>query len=174
MRRVFHSKAGRTALASVLAAGSLVILWLACLAPSGRVGLTAAAGLFPMSGVLAGGPTVGYFCWIVSGLLGLILLPDKSIAFLYLIFLGLYPVVKSHIEGLRRQWLEWTCKLVCFNVALTLFWFLIQGLFPISLPSWIEGKTWLLYLLGNGVFVIYDIGLSKLIALLLFRFRKQR
>lgn len=42
----FSSKAGRTALGGVLAAGSLAVLWLACITPTGRLGVTAAAGLF--------------------------------------------------------------------------------------------------------------------------------
>ena len=51
----FSSKAGRTALGGVLAAGSLAVLWLACITPTGRLGLTAAAGLFPISAVLLAG-----------------------------------------------------------------------------------------------------------------------
>ena len=107
----FHTTSRRTAVAGVLAAGSLAVLWLACMVPSGRIGLTGAAGLFPVAAVLAAGRAAGYLCWAASALLGLFLLPDKGVALLYLIFLGLYPVVKNNIEGLRRLPLEWLCKL---------------------------------------------------------------
>ena len=103
----FHTTSRRTAVAGVLAAGSLAVLWLACMVPSGRIGLTGAAGLFPVAAVLAAGRAAGYLCWAASALLGLFLLPDKGVALLYLIFLGLYPVVKNNIEGLRRLPLEW-------------------------------------------------------------------
>ena len=33
-------QSANTALGGVMAAGSLVVLWLACVAPSGRIGLT--------------------------------------------------------------------------------------------------------------------------------------
>ena len=102
----FHTTSRRTAVAGVLAAGSLAVLWLACMVPSGRIGLTGAAGLFPVAAVLAAGRAAGYLCWAASALLGLFLLPDKGVALLYLIFLGLYPVVKNNIEGLRRLPLE--------------------------------------------------------------------
>ena len=49
----FHTTSRRTAVAGVLAAGSLAVLWLACMVPSGRIGLTGAAGLFPVAAVLA-------------------------------------------------------------------------------------------------------------------------
>lgn len=156
----------QVALGGVLAAGSLALLYMACMAPSGRMGLTAVAGLFPVAGVLAAGRTVGYLCWAVAGLLGLILLPDKGVPVLYLLFLGLYPVVKSRIESLRNQPVEWGLKLSCFNLALTFLWFLLRGLVMPNPPGWLKDNALLIYMAGNVVFVAYDIGLSKLIALL--------
>ena len=149
----FHTTSRRTAVAGVLAAGSLAVLWLACMVPSGRIGLTGAAA---------------------SALLGLFLLPDKGVALLYLIFLGLYPVVKNNIEGLRRLPLEWLCKLACFNAALSLFWFALRALFLPDPPVWLGERTWLLYLAGNLIFVLYDVGLSRLIALVMARMPGRR
>ena len=165
----FSKGSGRTALGGVLAAGSLAILWLACLAPSGRMGLTAVAGLFPMAGVLAAGRGMGYLCWAAAGLLGLVLLPDKGVPVLYLIFLGIYPVIKSRIEAIRRRPVEWVLKLAFFNAALTIAWFVLRGLLLPHLPPWLGGRGVLLCVLGNLVFLAYDFGLSKLIALLLTR-----
>lgn len=109
-----------------------------------------------------------------SALLGLFLLPDKGVALLYLIFLGLYPVVKNNIEGLRRLPLEWLCKLACFNAALSLFWFALRALFLPDPPVWLGERTWLLYLAGNLIFVLYDVGLSRLIALVMARMPGRR
>lgn len=161
----FSSRSGPIALGGVLAAGSLAVLWLACMVPSGRLGVTAAAGLFPVAGVLAAGRTAGYLCWAAGGILGLILLPDKGVALMYLAFLGLYPVVKSRIESLRRLGLEWVLKLVFFNAVLTAFWFVLRSMFLPQPPDWLGENSLLLYGAGNLVFVIYDVGLSRLIAL---------
>ena len=49
------TKTRQIALCGLTAAGSLALLWMACAVPSGRIGLTAAAGLFPMAAVLEGG-----------------------------------------------------------------------------------------------------------------------
>ena len=161
----FSSRSRSVAAAGVLAAGSLAVLWLACVAPSGRLGLTAAAGLFPVAGVLAAGRAAGYLCWAAGGILGLILLPDKGVALMYLAFLGLYPVVKSRIESLRRLGVEWVLKLAFFNVMLTLFWYVFRSLFLPQPPQWLGDNSLLLYGAGNLVFVAYDVGLSRLIAL---------
>ena len=171
MRR---TKTSLVSVGGVLAAGALVLLWLACMAPSGQLGLTAAGGLFPMAAAVAAGRGAGYLCWGAAGLLGLILLPDKGVALLFLLFLGIYPVAKGAIESLRRLPLEWVLKLAFFNLALTLCWFLFRELFLPALPDWLTDSLPVLYGAGNVVFVLYDIGLSRLVGLLRTRLSARR
>ena len=172
MARGRTGRSGRVAVCGVLAAGSLALLWLACLAPSGRLGLTAAAGLFPMAAVLAGGRAAGYLCWAAAGLLGLVLLPDKGIGALFCVFFGVYPVLKSRLESLNHV-LEWTGKLAFFNLILAFCRWGLEGLLhvPVPLPwDW----SWILHAAGSGVFTVYDLGLSQLIARLQRRAGKRQ
>lgn len=168
MRR---TKTGAVALGGVLAAGSLAVLWLACVIPSGQLGVTAAAGLFPVGAVLAAGRGAGLLCWAAASVLGLLLLPDKGVALMYLFFMGLYPVVKSRLEQLSSRVAEWAGKLVFFNAALSLLWFAFQNLFLPALPNWMSGQLWMLYGAGNAVFLLYDVALSRLIGGLVARIR---
>lgn len=160
------------ALGGVMAAGSVVLLWLACVAPSGRTGLAASAGLFPIAATLYAGRPAGYLCWAAASVLGLFLLPDKGVALLFAAFLGIYPVVKGRLETLERRTVEWGLKLSWFELTLTLFWFVFEGLF--GLPEWLARSTLLLYGLGSVIFVIYDIGLSRLITLLRTRLNRAK
>lgn len=166
MARLYSEHGMRTALGGVLAAGALVFLWLASIAPSGRLGLAAVAGLFPMMAAAAVGARLGLLCWAAVGLLGLLLLPDKGVALLFLTFFGLYPILKGVIESMRRLPLEWVLKLVFFNLVLTISWSFFRELFLPDPPEWLRDGGLLLYALGNGVFVVYDVGLSRLVAVL--------
>ena len=168
MRR---TKTGLVALGGVLAAGSLAVLWLACVVPSGQLGVTAAAGLFPVGAVLAAGRGAGLLCWAAASILGLLLLPDKGVALMYLVFLGLYPVVKSRLEQLKSRPAEWAGKLICLNAALSVLWFAFRGLFLPALPEWMSAQVWVLYAAGNVIFILYDIALSRLIGGLTARLR---
>lgn len=159
------------AFGGIFAALSLVMLYLACITPSGKVGLAAVAGLFPVGALLAAGKTAGYFSWLASGLLGLLMLPDKGIALLYLLFLGGYPVLKNNIEAKRKAPLEICAKLLYFNAVLLIMCFLFSGLFLAEGFSWMQDKPWLILLLGNLVFAVYDVGLTKLITVTLHRGR---
>ena len=165
------SKSKQTALGGILAAASLAFLWLASIVPSGRLGLAAVAGLFPVAAVLAVGRNAGYLCWAASGLLALLIVPDKGVSLLYLTFLGLYPVVKNRIEAIRRRSVEWILKLAYFNAALAIFWLFLRELFLQEPPSWLGGNALLLFGLSDLVFVVYDLGLSRLIALIRHRIR---
>ncbi len=159
----FSSSSGRTALGGMLAAGSLAILWLACIVPSGRVGVTAVAGLFPVGAVLTAGRGAGLLCWAAASILGLLLLPDKGVAFLYLFFLGLYPVVKSRLEMGKSRVVEWAGKLAFFNAAVSLLYLAFRELFLPALPEWMTAQVWILYGAGNLIFIAYDVALSRLI-----------
>ena len=165
------TKTWQVALGGVLAAGSLAVLWLACVVPSGQLGVTAVAGLFPVGAVLAAGRGAGLLCWAAASILGLLLLPDKGVALMYLVFLGLYLVVKSRLEQLKSRTAEWAGKLVYFNAALTLLWFAFRELFLPALPEWMSAQVWVLYLAGNVIFILYDIALSRLIGGLNARLR---
>lgn len=166
MRQIFSSRSGKISLGGILAAGSVALMLCSNLLPISRTGLVAIAGLFPMIGVVAAGHAVGYLSWFTAGILGLLLLPDKGNALLYLLFFGLYPVLKGQIEGIRKLLLEWILKFIYFNLTFLLCWFVFRHIFltgssplnSISLP--------VLFLAGNVVFVCYDLLLSHVVALL--------
>lgn len=155
--------AGRVALVGVLTALSLIFLYLASVLPTGRLGVVALAGLLPAGAVVSAGLPAGAFCYAATGILGLLLSPDKGNALLYLVFFGLYPLAKCLIERSRRLPLEILLKLAFFNVSLTICWFSLRAALLSGLPGLFQ-QLWALYLLGNAVFLIYDFGFTKLIA----------
>ena len=150
------------AFSAMLTALSLALLTVATLAPSGRVGLTAAAGLFPAAAVVSYGLPAGVLCYGGTAILALLLLTDKGLAVLYLLFFGLYPLVKGGVERMRRLPLELLFKLLFFNGVFSLFLFGFSALL-LSLMPWEGLPVGGLYLAGNVVFLIYDFGFSKLI-----------
>ena len=170
-QRRYGGGAGRTALVGVLTGLSLAVLYLAFLAPSGKLALVAAAGLFPAGAVVSASLTAGWLCYAATGLLALVLLPSKSVALLYLIFFGLWPMVKSMLERLPSRVMEWVGKLLVCNLALSVVWFGLKSLFLPFLPSALS-HTWMIFGVGNLGFVIYDLGFSGLIAFYTLRVDK--
>ena len=59
----------RVALTAVLAAVSLILLYLSALLPTGRMGIVALAGLTPAAAVVSSGVGAGVLCYAGTGLL---------------------------------------------------------------------------------------------------------
>ncbi len=154
--------ASRVALGGVLAALSLLLLYISAVMPTGALGMVAVAGLVPAAAVVSGGLATGFLCYAAAGLLGLFLLPNKGCAVLYLLFFGLYPMVKSLIERLRRLGAEYALKLVFFNAVLAVTLVCFSGLLFPMLPAFLQSVL-PVFAAGNLVFLLYDYGFSKLI-----------
>ena len=96
---------------------------------------------------------------ILSVLLG----PDKEAAAVFL-FLGYYPIIKPRLDRLRLKWL-W--KLLLFNGAILLMYWLLMGVFGMTqLSAEFEELgtvlTAVMLLLGNVIFFMLDHLLDRL------------
>ena len=161
MRR--KGTAARVAYPAVLGAVSLILVYIASVVPTGNWGLVAVAGVLPAAAVISVGLGAGVLCWAGVSLLSFLLLPGKFCALLYTALFGLYPLVKSLIERLRKRGMEYLLKLVFFNVSFTLIFLIMRTAVLDSLPAAL-GAVWVLYLVANVVFLIYDFGFSRLIS----------
>ena len=150
------------------AAVCTVLLFLASVAPSGRLALIAAASL----GVIFVSMSVSWR-WALgvygaASLLSLLLLPQKLPGFLFAAFLGWYPLMKLRVERLPRKELRILLKLLVFNLAFVLAFFLSKLFFPgeitIILPLWV------LWLGANAAFLVYDYAVKVLILLYIRKF----
>ena len=160
MRR--KGAAAKVAYPAVLGAVSLILVYVASVAPAGNWGLVAVAGVLPAAAVVSVGLGAGVLCWAGVSLLSFLLLPGKFCALLYTALFGLYPLVKSLIERLRKRGLEYLLKLVFFNASFTFIFLAMRAAVLDSLPAAL-GTVWVLYLVANAVFLIYDFGFSRLI-----------
>ncbi len=109
--------------------------------------------------------------WLVTGLLGLLLLPRKSAVLFYLAFLGFYPILKAYFERLPRL-VSWLLKLASLHISLGAIWLLLQYVFvgAVVLPT--GTYLWVLWGAILVCFVVYDIALTRLITFYLYRLQK--
>ncbi len=156
---------------AVSAALAVVLLYLGAIVPSGRLALTAVAGLAALFVMLDCGRKWAIGVFIVSALLALLLSPVKASAVLYAAFLGYYPALKILIERVRRPAVQWGIKLALFNAALLALYLLARAILtdtiselPSSLPMW------LIWIGLNAVFLAYDVGMKGLIRVYVRRF----
>ena len=170
MRR--RGAAGKVAYPAILSALALILVYLGSLAPTGNWGIIAAAGLLPAAAVISVNLTAGFLCWAAAAILAFLLVPDKFCVLLFGVLFGLYPMVKSLVERLRKKPLEYVLKLAFFNAAFTVVYLTMAAAVAESLPRVLGSSVWILYGAANVVFILYDYGFSKLIALYMARIQR--
>lgn len=158
----------RLTLGAMFVALSVVLLWLGAVVEVLDLSLAALASLLTVIGVIEYGGSFPWLIWGATSLLSLLLLPSKFPALLYLLFAGIYPMLKSMFEQCHYI-VAWILKLSAFNTALMLL--ILASDYIFMLPDTGVSFTPVVFLLGNGAFVLYDIALSKLILFYLFRLR---
>ena len=115
-----------------------------------------------------------WLTYAVISVLSLLLLPNKLPGFIFLLC-GYYPIIKQKLER-QKRFVAWIIKIVIFNFLCTVFLLSCSLFFPgydtVLFSS--VGKALSLaitYALGNFIFVLYDIALTKLITYYIFVLR---
>lgn len=158
----------KVAYPAILGALALILVYVGSVAPSGKWGIVAVAGLFPAAAVISVSLKAGMLCWAGVSVLAFLLIPGKFCALMFAVLFGLYPIAKALIERIQHRLLEYLLKLVFFNAAFSILYFTMKIAVLGSLPTALS-VVWLLYLVGNVVFLLYDFGFSKLISLYIAR-----
>lgn len=161
------SKSGKIALGGLLTALGVVLMFLTGLIPIGTYALPAIAGVLLIVAVIEIGANWAWMIYAAVAVLSLLFAADKEAALLFVLFFGYYPVLKSFLERISNKVLSWISKFAVFNVAVVACFFLAVNFLQLPEDSFtVFGiyLPWVFLILGNAVFLIYDIALSGLVA----------
>ena len=157
---------------AVFTATGAAILYISAFFPTLSLTFAAIAGLFAAAAVIHDGLGAGFAVYAATAALSAVLAPDKGNVILYAVILGLYPVLKSLAERPHWAYLRWGAKLVFFNFVFAGVWILGWELVFDGLPDW--PAMWLIAAVAaNAVFVVYDIGLGRLISYYTYRIARK-
>ncbi|HEY8500682.1 MAG TPA: hypothetical protein VIL89_08690 [Clostridia bacterium] len=112
----------KIAVAGILTALSVAALFLENILPTGKLGFYVFAGFLLSVVIMECGVLFGWISFVASSLLAFLLVPEKTAVIPYVLFFGIYSLVKSHIEKLNRIAVELVLKFVFFNAALFIMW----------------------------------------------------
>ena len=98
--------------------------------------------------------------WLVTSALMILFSPNKEIALEYFVFAGFYPIIKNLLERLPSRVPEWIMKLLYFNLMLTALILAVTKIGFFMTPDNDLKLHWLVYLLGNLFFLLYDVCLT--------------
>lgn len=158
----------RLTMGAMFVALGVILLWIGAVVEVLDLSLAAIASLLTVLGVIEFGGAFPWLCWASTSVLALLLLPSKFPALLYLLFAGIYPIVKAIFER-QHYILAWILKLSFFNTGLLILIAVCTWL--LKLPDTGLGFTVAVFAVANLTFVLYDIALGRLILLYMFKLR---
>ena len=155
----------------MLSALGVVLLWVGAIIEVADISMAVVASLLCVFAVIEYGGNAPWLVFTVTTILSLVLVPQKTPAVMYALFFGYYPIIKEKLERLPRA-LAWVWKEVIFNVALVLMLVLSRWLLMGS-----QTQAILLYIafgiLAEITFPIYDVALTRLISLYIYKLRSR-
>ena len=160
----------KLAVSAMLCALGVVFLYVGSVIEALDLTMVTIASLLVFFAVMEMGGSYPLLIYLVTAVLSLLLLPSKFAAGTYLVFGGVYPILKAIFERLPYV-IAWVLKLSFFNAVLSLLLVGFQYLFHVEDPD--LGFNWLTYGLGNAVFVMYDIVTTQLVTLYVVKLRRR-
>jgi Na+/phosphate symporter len=147
--------AKKVALTGILGALTVICVLFAAILPTNRLSLYAVSSFFISAVIIESGLKTGWLFFGATSLLSLIVVPEKIGVVPYVIFFGVYGLVKFYIEKLKKLPAEVALKLLYFNVCLAIALILLRQLFSYALT--VKIPWWLIIVLLEIVFFIYDV-----------------
>lgn len=158
-------KAKEITLSGILTGLTIVILYLNLLLPISTISILTLASLLIPIALIRGSMKSAILVYVSSSIIGLFILP-LNIMILYILFFGIYGIVKFYIEKINKLPLEIFIKLIFFNIILLLSFFVFKAFIPIEITKLpIE----IFLIIAEIVFLVYDYALTLLISFYLQR-----
>ena len=138
---------------------TIIVLYLAAILPSGRLSLYFLSSIFVSAILVERQPGMALMLYVVVSGLGLLIVPNLAMMLPYVLLFGHYGIGKYFIEKLRDKVAAYMLKLIYFDVFLGLCYFLAREIF---IRGFLQAMPlWLLIVLAQVAFVIYDFLYSK-------------
>lgn len=154
------------ALCGIISAMAIVVMLMAYF-PYLTYALPALAGCLSIVLVIECGAKYAFLSYVVVAALGF-LICEKEAWLFYTVFFGYYPIIKMFIEKINKRLPEWIIKLLVFNIAFTVFYFLSTYVLGISMDdfgAFGDFAVAIFFICGNVMFIFYDIAFTGVISM---------
>lgn len=154
-----NKKVKSITLSGILLAFTVICVFLAANLPTSKLSLYAVSSLFIGVIILEFGTKAGWAFYLASGILSAVLVPRLEVI-PFVIFFGLYGLIKLYTEHLHSRVAEYILKLVYFNICLALGLFFMKELIlnsvKLSAPIYISaGLLEVVYLVYDYVYTLF-------------------
>lgn len=160
-------KAKNITLGGILCAITILLLLGTSILPTSKLTLFAVTSAIIPLAIIRSTVRTAILVYLCSSIIGILILP-KTTLILYILFFGIYGIVKFYIEKINKISIEILLKLIFFNASLSITFITLNTL----LFSYLNIKISILYIYGLGqiLFFVFDYALTLLITYFIKKF----
>lgn len=140
-------------LSGILLAFTVICVFLAASLPTSKLSLYAISSLFIAVIIIEFGTKAGWAFYLASGILSVVLVPRLEVI-PFVVFFGLYGLIKLYIEKLHSRIIEYILKLIYFNICLALGLIFLKELIMDGVNLTVS--IYIVAALLEVVFLVYD------------------
>ena len=170
-------KTKKLALASLCAALGVVFLSVGALLEVLDMSTALLASFLVLFCLMEMGYRYAFAVFTVTATLSLILMPQMSAPWMFLLLFGYMPISKFGFEKLCGKVLSWIPKLILFNALYAAVIFLLGALLGFTTENPFGIPPYAIYIaffaVGDLVYVICDILYGRLARLYMFKYRER-
>ena len=168
-------QSSKCAIGGIVAALSLVLMISVAIVPFMTYALPAVAGALTIFMVIETDKKWAFGVYCTVAILGMLLVPDKEVAVMYLAFFGYYPIYKAFLENKLPLAVGWIIKVLTFAGTMAGSYYLMMKFMGVTIDETEDWGVWaypILLGMGTVTFIIYDIALTKMITLYIIKWQK--
>lgn len=152
-------KAKKIAMAGIFTALCTVFLFIGSLFQTLDLSAAAIGSIIILIAFIELGKGWAFGIYAASALLSMLILPYKTAAAVFALFLGFYPILKEPLNRIKPALLSLAARIIVFNVFLTALIYISTVILHIDEDFLAFGV--IIYALANVAFVIYDLMLER-------------
>ena len=151
----------KVALGGILAGFIMVSLMAAYLIPVNRLFFLAVSSLFVSVMIINVDLAYAVLLYIATAVLTFFMSPSRSIALAYIVFFGVYGIIKFLCEQITNAVISWALKFAAFNISFSIMYLLVTIVVGESISSRLPLP--LLWVGTQFLFLVYDIAYTMFI-----------
>ncbi len=148
-----RTRAKRITLSGILLALTVICVFLAATLPTSRLSLYAVSSLFISVIIIEFGTKAGWAYYLASAILAALLVPRLEVI-PFMVFFGIYGLLKLYIERIHSRVAEYILKLLYFSICLVLGFVFIKEFILNSVN--LTAPYYIVAAVLEIVFVLYD------------------
>lgn len=171
-----NRKSTTVAIGGVSSALCLIMMFMTGVFPFATFALPAMAGMILISVVVENGYKVATTVYVAVSILSLFISPDKEAAMIFVGFFGYYPIIKGKIDKIKNKIIKIATKFAIFNTAVIVVYTILINFLGLTemleqLPLFGEYTILAMLCMGNIVFAVYDLALTRMAVAYIYWFR---